>query len=91
MSRAATGARCCAVIVADAAAADELAVTLPAARPTEYAVHAAFRYIDSESGLVIHRALGRILHTQNKALEFEYEVQWCAFFVDTRVARVKAL
>jgi hypothetical protein len=63
-------------MAADASAANECAVTSPSAHlAAAAAVHAALRDVDGGGGFVIHRALGRILRVQHKALDFEYEVR----------------
>ena len=67
-----------AVVVADPAVANESVITSPAARPKEEAAHPAFGGVGAEDGLVIHRALSRMLRAQHKALDFEYEVKWRA-------------
>jgi hypothetical protein len=59
-----------AVVVADAAATDY--------HPTEDAVHSAFGNVGSGGGLVIHRALAKILRSQHTTLDFANEVRWRA-------------
>jgi hypothetical protein len=64
-----------AVVVANAAATDERAVTPPVFCPTEDAAHFAFGDVSCGGGLVIHRALAKILRSQQMALESANEVR----------------
>jgi hypothetical protein len=74
----ATHRRNAAVLVDDATATDERAVTPSVYRPTEDAAHSLFGDVSSGGGLVIHRALAKVLRSKRTALGFANEVRWRA-------------
>jgi hypothetical protein len=63
-----------AVVVAGSATTDEREVAPPVGRPVEAAPHAALGDVRGSGGLVINRALRRILRAQHFDFDDEYEV-----------------